>query len=229
MRRAAIVSLAMTLILGMTSNVLFLFAFQFRVEWFLDPAQLVSAGSTSAAFLRWAAFADLLSYYLPTAIVAVVLWHVLRPRSSLLTDLATLGALAYVVAGGAAAAALALAGPLLLDAYASAGADQAAIATVFAVLVEVVWRGVWQLFDMLVAGAWLIGVGFLLRTDQLGFARLSWVLGGSMWLVAALNILELTLAKDIVLAGPVFALLATWSIWLLLLLRSRAAPFDSLA
>ncbi|MGI8518050.1 MAG: DUF4386 family protein [Acidimicrobiia bacterium] len=228
MRRAAIVSLLVTLVLGMISNLLFLFAFQFRIEWFLDPAQLVSAGSTSATFLRWAAVADLLSYYLPTAIVAVVLWHVLRPRSPLLTDLATLGALAYVVTGGSAAAALALAGPLLLDAYATAGPDQAAIATVFAVLVEVVWRGVWQLFDMLVVGAWVIGLGVLLRTDQVGFARLSWTLGGLMWLVAALNGLELPLAKDIVLAA-VFALLTAWSIWLIVLLKSRATPFDSLA
>jgi len=228
MRRAALVSLAVTLVLGMTSNVLFLFAFQFRIEWFLDPAQLVSAGSTSATFLRWAAVTDLLSYYLPTAIVAIVLWQILRPRSPLLTDLATLGALAYVVAGGAAAAALALAGPLLLEAYATAGADQASIATVFAVLMEVVWRGVWQLFDTLVIGAWMIGLGSLLRTDQLGFARLSLTLGGFMWLVTALNVLEMTLAKDIVLAA-VFALWAAWSIWLLLLLKSRVAPFDSLA
>jgi len=227
MRRAAIVSLTLTVVLGMISNLMFLWAAEFQIERLIDPVRLLE-GNTSAILLRWAAVTDMLSYYLPTAIVAVVLWHVLRSRSPLLTDLATLGALAFAVAGGGAAAALAVAGSSLLEAHAAAGSDQAAIATAFAVLVEVVFRAVWQLFDTLVAGAWMIGLGMLFRTDQLGFARLSLTLGGFMWLVTVCNVLELSLARDIALAG-VFAIWAAWSIWLLLLLKSRVAPFDSLA
>lgn len=227
MRRAAIVSLTVTVVLGMISNLMFLWAAEFQIERLIDPVRLLE-GNTSAILLRWAAVTDMLSYYLPTAIVAVVLWHVLRPRSPLLTDLATLGALAFAVAGGEAAAALAVAGSSLLEAHAAAGSDQAATATVFAVLVEVVFRAVWQLFDTLVAGAWMIGLGILFRTDQLGFARLSLTLGGFMWLVTVCNVLELSLARDIALAA-VFAIWAAWSIWLLLLLKSRVAPFDSLA
>lgn len=46
--------------------------------------------------------------YLSTAIVALALWHVLRPRSPALADVATLGALGYVLAGSIGAVALAM-------------------------------------------------------------------------------------------------------------------------
>jgi hypothetical protein len=228
LRTAAITALVVTVVLGMISNLLFLWAFEFRVDWFLDPAQLVAAGPESPTLLRWAALTDLFSYYLPTAIVALALWHVLRPRSLVLADGATLGALGYVLAGSMGAIALATAGPILLQAYAAPGADQASIATAFAVLVGVVWRGIWQLLDTALIGAWLVGVGLLTRADQPAFARLSLALGGFAWLVTAFNLLGLGVARDAAL-GVVFVLWAVWSIWLILLLGRRRAPFATLA
>jgi hypothetical protein len=74
----------------MTSNVLFLAAFQFRLDVFLEPTLILASGGTSAELLRWAAVLDLFSYYLATAILAYVLWRQLRPRNPLLADLSTL-------------------------------------------------------------------------------------------------------------------------------------------
>jgi hypothetical protein len=228
LRLAAITALVVTVVLGMISNLLFLWAFEFRLDWFIDPAQLLAAGPASAALLRWAAVTDLLSYYLPTAVVALALWHVLRPRSPALADLATLGALGYVMAGSIAAVALATAGPFLLEATAAPGADQASIATAFAVLMEVVWNGVWQLLDPILVGAWMLGLGLLMRADQPAFARLSFALGGSAWLASAFNVLGLGIPRQAAL-GMIFVLSVAWWIWLILLLRDRRAPFTTLA
>ena len=48
----------------MASNVLFLAAFQFRLDRFLEPTRILSSGATSAELLRRAAVLDLFGYYL---------------------------------------------------------------------------------------------------------------------------------------------------------------------
>ena len=228
LRRAAIGALVLTVALGMISNLLFLWAFEFRLDWFIDPARLVGAGPMSPALLRWAALTDLFSYYLPTAVVALALWHVLHPRGPALADSATLGAMGYILAGSIGAIALAEAGPTLLRAYVAPGADRATIATAFAVLVEVVWRGIWQLLDTTLIGVWLVGVGLLVRGDQRAFAWLSFALGGCAWVATMFNVVDLGIARDATL-GVLFVLWAAWSIWLIVLLGRRSAPFAALA
>jgi hypothetical protein len=228
LRTWTITALVVTVVLGMISNLLFLWAFEFRLDWFVDPGRLVAAGPTTPGLFRWAALTDLFSYYLPTGVVALALWHVLRPQSPALADLATLGAIGYVVAGSIGAVSLAIGGPILLQAYAAPGADQASIATAFAVLIEMVWHGVWQILDLALIGTWLIGVGLLIQGDQPAFSRLSLALGASAWLATVFNVLELGIARDAAL-GLVFGLWAAWSIWLILLLGRRRAPFAALA
>jgi hypothetical protein len=84
MRTAAAVALLVTVALGTVSNLLFLGAFQFRRDWFDDPALMVAGGGKSAALLRWASVTDLFSYYLPTAVVALALGFALRPHGPVL-------------------------------------------------------------------------------------------------------------------------------------------------
>lgn len=93
LRSVGIAALLVSIGVGMTSSVLFLAAFQVRLDWFLEPAALVSAGPTSAELLRWAAVLDLVGYYLAAGVLAYVLWRLLRPRNALVADLATLAAL----------------------------------------------------------------------------------------------------------------------------------------
>jgi hypothetical protein len=44
-------------------------AFQFRLDWFLEPTRILAAGATSAELFRWAAVLDLLGYYIATAVL----------------------------------------------------------------------------------------------------------------------------------------------------------------
>jgi hypothetical protein len=221
-RAALVVALAA----GMASNVLFLAAFQFRLDWFLEPARVIGAGDTSAELLRWAAALDLVGYYLASGVLAYALWRLLRPRNPIVADLATIAALSYALAGGIGAAVLSMVGPMLMNQYGNStvAADQAIIATHFGVLLEVVWRSIWQFLDGLLIAAWWLGVSLLVRADHAGLARLSLVLAGASSVGVLLNLLGFDLARDAML-GVVFSLWSAWWIWLLWLFRGRTIPF----
>jgi hypothetical protein len=64
----------------MSSNLLFLAAFQFRLNRFLEPTLIVASGAIPVELLRWAAVLDLFGYYLAAAVLAYVLWRQLRTR-----------------------------------------------------------------------------------------------------------------------------------------------------
>jgi hypothetical protein len=86
LRRAGIGALLVSVSAGMVSNLLFLAAFQFRLDRFLEPTLILASGATPAELLRWAAVLDLFGYYLATAVLAYVLWRQLRPRNPLIAD-----------------------------------------------------------------------------------------------------------------------------------------------
>jgi hypothetical protein len=228
-RTTAIGALIVAIGVGMTSNVLFLAAFQFRIDWLLEPTRILGAGDTSAELLRWAAALDLIGYYLATGVLAYALWRMLRPRDPVVADLAALAAFGYAFAGGAGAAVLTMVGPMLMyDHLAAAPAEQAVIATQFDVLFEVVWHAVWQFLDAILLAAWWLGVGLLVRADQPGLARLSTVLSAVAAVGAILTVLGLDLIRDIGL-GVVFTLWTVWWLWLLVLLLRHEDPIPTAA
>jgi hypothetical protein len=228
LRNATVGALIVSVTLGLASDLLFVAALQFQPDWFADPALLVAGGSGSAELLKWAALADLFSYYLPTIVVAITLWAVFRGRDPILAFAAMLGGLGYVLAGSMGAASLAMAGPQLIREYAQPGTDQAAIATAFGLLIDIVFRAIWQLVDGVFIAIWVIGVGFLVRPEQPAFARLSWMLGGLFLLGTAMNAVGFGLGRDGIL-GVVFLAWFAWDIWLAALLWRRRPPFDALA
>jgi len=227
LRGATVGALIVSVALGVLSDLLFLAALQFRPDWFADPALLVAGGSASAEFLKWAALADLFSYYLPTALIALGLWEALRSRSPILALAALLGALGYVLAGSIGAASLAMVGPMLIREYAQPGADQALIATAFGLLTHVVFRAVWQLVDGIFVAVWMIGIGLLMRTDQPAFARLARSLGVLFLIGTMFNVLGIGLARDATL-GVVFVAWTVWDLWLAMLVLRRRSPFGDL-
>jgi hypothetical protein len=224
LREATVGALIVTVALGVVSDFLFVAALQFRLDWFAAPAQLVMGGSGSAEILKWAALADLFGYYLPTAVVALAFWAVFRGRHPILAAAALFGAMGYVTAGSIGAASLAMVGPALIREYSQPGADQAAIATAFGLLTDVVFRAVWQLLDGIFIAAWMIGIGLLIRTDQPAFARLSRSLGVLFLVGTAFNVLGLGVARDATL-GIVFVVWGAWDVWLAALVWRRRLPF----
>ena len=226
LRRAGIAALLLFFALGTVAGLLFLAAFQLRVEWFVDPSEMVAAGATSAELLRWASVADLLGYYLVTGVVAYVMWVALRERGRAVADLATLSALGYVLAGGTAATTLAFVGPRLMHQYAGGG-DTAALAIAFDVLAVTVFSAVWQFLDALLLAGWWLGIGLLVQGVQPGFARLSLSLAALAALGSVFTLLDIALVRYAGLTLG-FVLWTAWSIWLLVLLWRRSPPFAML-
>lgn len=227
LRRAGIAGLLVFLGIGSMSGALFLAAFQLRLDWFADPSPMVAAGPVSAELLRWASIADLFGYYLATAVIAYVLWTVLRPVRPAMADLATLSAFGYVLAGGAGATALAFVGPRLMHEYATSGADRAALAVTFGSLTELVFSAIWQFLDAWLLALWWLGLGILLRRSQPSFARLSLGLAALAAIGSVFTALDLELVRYVGL-GLFFGLWIAWSVWLLVLLWRRRAPFTEL-
>jgi hypothetical protein len=210
LRRTGIAALVVSISLGMTSNVLFLAAFQFRFDRFFEPTRIVASGATPAELLRWAAVLDLFGYYLATAVLAYVLWRQLRPRNPLIADLSTMAAVGYALAGGIGAAVLAMVAPMLMHNYTDAtAAGQALIAAQFATVLQVVWRAIWQFLDAILLAAWWLGIGWLLRADRPRLSRLSLVLAASAAAGAAANVAGLSLVRDVLL-GALFVLWTAW-------------------
>ena len=225
LRSAAIGALIVSLTVGLVSNVLFLAAFRFRVDWFLDPPALLSAGPPSPELLRMASVLDLVGYYLATGVLAYALWRLLRARNPVVADLSALAAMGYTIAGGAAAAVLAMVGPMLMEQHANASsADQTTIEVLFAVLFEGVWRSVWQLFDGILLGAWWLGIGLLIGRDRPLLSGMALALAAGAVVGILLNMAGLGLARDVVL-GIVFVLWTAWWLVLLVALLRNDPPF----
>ena len=226
LRKTAIAALLVSIGVGMASNLLFLAAFQFRQDWVLEPTRILGAGAASAELLRWAAALDLIGYYLASAVLAYVLWWMLRPRNPLVADLSTMAAIGYALAGGAGAAVLATVGPMLMRDYAATTAptDQAVIASQFTLLFEVVWRAIWQFLDGLLVAGWWLGIGLLVRADHPGLSRLSLLLSAAAGIGIIFNLLGLGLARDALL-GVMFSLWTAWWVWLLVLFLRHSVPF----
>ena len=220
LRRAGIAGLLVLLGLGSVAGILFLAAFQLRLAWFADPSAMITAGRGSAELLRWAAIADLFSYYLAMGVVAYVVWTALRPHGRAIADLATLGAFGYVLVGGTAAAALAFVGPRLMHEYANGGADQAAVAVAFGALTELVFSAIWQFLDAWLLAIWWLGLAILLRMAQPAFARLSLALAATAGIGSFFTALDLAVVRYAML-GFFFILWSAWSVWLLVLLWRR--------
>jgi hypothetical protein len=166
LHRVATVAAFLLAGLGAISPILIVAAFEFRSDWFADPALAVAGGSGGAPILQWAALTDLFSYYLPLAPIALVIRVTIRPRSPVLVDAATIAALGYVIAGSIGVTALASAGPAMMRAYDAPGADQAAVPVAFRLLIEIVFRGVWQTLDPILLGFWFLVVGGLTRPQR---------------------------------------------------------------
>jgi hypothetical protein len=214
---------------GMISNILFVAAFQFRLNMFLDPTLILGSGAASAELLRWAAVLDLFGYYLATAVLAYVLWRQLRPRNPLIADLSTVSVVGYALAGGAGAAVLAMVAPMLMYAYTDAtAAAQVSIAVQFATLLQMVWRAIWQFLDAILLAAWWLGIGWLFRPDHLRLSRLSLALAAAATAAAAANITGLNLVRDVLL-GVLFTLWIAWWISLLVVLARQAQTGSTIA
>jgi hypothetical protein len=120
-----------------------------------------------------------------------------------------MAAFGYALAGGVGAAVLAMVAPMLMHDYTEAtSANQALIAAQFAILLDVVWRSVWQLLDRLLIAGWALGLGLLVRVDRPGLYRLV-LLAAAATVGTVANVAGFDWARDVMI-GVVGTLWAVW-------------------
>jgi hypothetical protein len=214
LRRLAIYSSGLAVILSVPSSLAFFVAFGGDAEAaiFGEPAAILGGGASAAALLRWAAILDMFYSYLLIVPLAVFLHRRLRPVKPWLADIGTIGAFAYIFVGAAGAAILATVGSSLVEAYgAAAPADQVAIETSFDVLRNIVYFGLWQMLDPIIAGIWVSSVGWLLLSERPGLGRFLVVLGVGLMGLSGLTMLGIH-SLGTLLAG-VGLILLVWLGW----------------
>jgi uncharacterized protein DUF4386 len=178
-----------------------------------NPALWLAVGADGANLLRWGMILDMLSYYLPLLPVALFLWRWLRARNPNWVLFYTSCGLGYILIGAIGAVILAAVHPLLISAYAQASVEQRPVLeTVFSVIGNMVYRGMWSILGELLAGTWFLGIGLLLRSERRIFSIFSIILGISALLGSLGVILDI---EAIALLGAIYGLLAPiWALWL---------------
>jgi hypothetical protein len=157
---------------------------------------------------------DMFSYYLPLLPVALFLWRWLGSRDPDWVIFYTSCGLGYILIGAIGAAILAAVHPPLINAYAQASVEQRPVLeTVFSAVWNMVYGGMWNILEVLLAGIWFLGIGLLLRGERRLFSIFSIILGISALLDSLGMILSVeTLA---LLGVAIYVLLAPiWTLWL---------------
>ena len=186
----------------------------FNVDATTNPALLIAVGADGASLSRWGMILDMFSYYLPLLPVALFLWRWLGSRDPDWVLFYTSCGLGYILIGAIGAAILAAVHPPLIKAYAQASVEQRyVLETVFITMWNMVFGGIWNILEALLAGVWFLGIGLLLRSERRLFSIFSIILGSS----ALLDSLGMILGIEAIalLGVSIFVFLApVWTLWI---------------
>jgi hypothetical protein len=153
-------------------------AYNWDFEIAFNPSKAIAYQPDPSYMLRWAWILDIFGYYLPLAPLALWLHHRLSEKAPLYSQLFGFCALGFVGIGAAGAAMLAGATVPLFEAFQAGDMVQkAASAQVYENLNNEVLSGIWNIFSMLLAAIWWLGIGWLLRPKHRWIAHFSTILG----------------------------------------------------
>lgn len=139
---------------------------------FDDPSRLLAMSHVDIASVRAFMLLDMFGYYLSLAPIIVVSHRLLASQTPWASVVALAG-VAYVLIGAIGAAILAATWPSLLAAHAAADASSgAAIRASFMLITDVVYGGLWNVLEVLLAGVWWVGFGRALHGSQ---PKLAWL------------------------------------------------------
>lgn len=189
-------------------------AYNWDFEVAFDPSKAIAYQPDPSGMLRWGWILDIFGYYLPLAPLALWLHHRLSEKAPLYSQLFSYCALGFVGIGATGAAMLAGATVSLFEAFQSGDAVQKAVATqIYENLNNEVLSGIWNIFSMLLAAIWWLGIGWLLRPKHRWLAHFSTILGVACMLditgcIFGIEMLS-NLGLNVYLFGAPF-----WAAWL---------------
>ena len=212
--------------LALGSIVLTGMSMDFNMDASTNPALLLSVGADGARLLGWGLILDMFSYYLPLLPVALFLLHWLSPKSPNWVRFYTFCGVGYILIGAIGATILAATYPPLIRAYGQASApQQVVLETIFGTITDLVYGGLWNILEVLLAGVWFIGIGLLLRGERRLFSVVSIILGISALLDSLGFILGIEGVSSLGL--NIYLVLAPiWTLWLGIDLLRKPVQID---
>jgi hypothetical protein len=213
--------------LALGSIVLSGMALDFNMEVSTNPALLLTVGADGASLSRWGMILDMFSYYLPLLPVTLFLWRWLRSRNPDWVLFYTSCGLGYILIGAIGAAILAAVHPPLINAYTQASVEQRPVLeTVFSAVWNMVYGGMWNILEVLLAGIWFLGIGSLLWDERRLFSIFSIILGISALLDSFGFMLDIDAVASLGL-NIFLVLVPIWTLWLGIDLLRKPVQSDS--
>ncbi len=143
-----------------------LYAVNFDTEVLADPLLMLTTEAVNTDAVRWSMVLDMFGYYL-LLLPVIFMMHDWIKKQTPWAGLISFSGLAYVLIGAIGAAILAVIWPNMLEAYPSAEPErQPILAASFSFANDMVYGGMWNLLELLLAGLWWIWTGLLLIRHQ---------------------------------------------------------------
>lgn len=194
------------------------------VDWQLDkfsnPTGLLEF-SNHHEIAKWAMLLDLFGYYL-LLLPAIFYLHEYVLGQSPWANLLSFCGLSYVLIGAIGAAILASVWPTLMQQYVTVGAESKVILKAeMQNITAIVYGGMWNILEEIVAGVWWVGVGLALRGSSRPLGSLTVVLGISCLLDSLGNMTGVNVLADIGL-NLYLVLAIIWPVWVGILIYKGA-------
>lgn len=177
-------------VVALISYVLVAASVNFNFEFFSDPVAIFTMTDVNIDMLRWSMITDVFGYYLLLLPVLFFMHEWLKDKTPW-RNIITFGGAAYILIGAAGASILAVVWPSLLHEYPDASVtQQETIKLLFNSFSDMVFGGLWNLLDGIVAGLWWIGIGIFIRHEKRFLGWFSILVGILSLSDSAGNILE---------------------------------------
>ncbi|MBC7172879.1 MAG: hypothetical protein H5U40_10645 [Polyangiaceae bacterium] len=176
-------------------------AVQYDFETFGDPTRLLAMREVDLASVRAFLFLDMFGYYLFLAPIVFASHRLLATRTPW-SGVITFSGGAYVLIGAMGASILAAAWPSMIAAHAEADeASAVVIRASFVMITDLVYGGLWNLLEVLLAGVWWIGLGVFLSKTHPKLAWLTIITGVFPLLDGVAGMLALPALQEVMLNG----------------------------
>jgi hypothetical protein len=195
---------------------------QYDFEAFADPMRLLHMADVDLKAVRAFMVLDMFGFYLLLAPIVLASHRFLARRTPWAQVLTACG-LAYVLIGAIGAAILASAWPSILAAHAVAGPQEALLLRAsFSLVTLLVYDGLWNMLEVLLAGAWWLGLGLALWQQHRWLAVVTLLTGVFPLLDGVAGIFALPALHEAMLSGYMLTGIL-WPVVLGVALAGRAA------
>lgn len=199
-------------ILALACMIAGLIGVNYNFDAFSDPLLLLTMPNVNIEATRWFALFDMVGYYL-LLLPIIYLLHEWMNNKTPWRNVITYCGLSYILIGAIGSAILAVVWPSILTDYPHATPEmQQILKANFKLFTDMVYGGLWNLLEVLLAGCWWLWTGILLYRNKYSFIGILTVATGISCLVdGAAGVFQLSMLHEIVV--NIYCLLAiVWAV-----------------